>query len=66
MEKKLYKSQKNKKWEGVCAGMAEYFGTDVSLVRLIWILGSIFCVGIGGLIAYLICAVVIPNAPEEM
>ena len=65
MEKKLYKSRKDKKWEGVCGGIAEYFNIDSTLVRLAWILGTIFLAAVGGLIAYIICAAVIPNAPTE-
>ena len=34
MEKKLYKSNKNKMIDGVCAGIAEYFSLDPTLVRL--------------------------------
>ena len=34
MEKKLYKSSKNKMIDGVCAGIAEYFNIDPTLVRI--------------------------------
>ena len=34
MEKRLYKSNKNKMIDGVCAGIAEYFNIDPTLVRL--------------------------------
>jgi len=62
MEKKLYKSRKDVKIDGVCAGIAKYIGIDVTLVRVIWI---IFCLGGGsGLIAYIICAVLMPREPE--
>ena len=62
MEKKLYKSSKNKKIDGVCAGMAEYFDIDPTLVRLGFALLACF-VG-GGLIAYIVCAIVIPRDPN--
>ena len=65
MEKKLYKSQTNKKWDGVCGGIAEYLNVDVTVIRLLWILLTVFSAGIGGLIAYLICSVVIPNPPSN-
>ena len=62
MDKRLYKSNKNKMLEGVCGGIAEYFGLDPSLVRLGWIL---FCaLGGSGILAYIIAAVVIPRNPE--
>src|SRR5262245_61661124 len=46
---------------GVCAGIAEYLDTDVSLVRLLWIVLSIVPGGIiGGLVAYLVAWAIIP------
>ena len=41
MEKKLYKSNQNKMIDGVCGGIAEYFGIDPTVVRLIWALFSL-------------------------
>ena len=38
MNKKLYKSNENKMIEGVCGGIAEFFGIDATLVRLGWVL----------------------------
>jgi phage shock protein PspC (stress-responsive transcriptional regulator) len=62
MEKKLYKSNKNKMIDGVCAGIAEYFSLDPTLVRL----GAIVltCLGGSGILAYIICCVVIPRDPN--
>ena len=60
MKKRLYKSQTDKKICGVCGGIAEYFGIDSTLVRLIWAL-LIFCVGTG-LLAYIVAALVLPEA----
>ena len=56
--KKLYRSMTNKKLCGVCGGIAEYFEIDPSVVRILWIIFA--CFG-GGLLAYLICALFIPN-----
>ena len=58
-EKKLYKSSKERVFCGVCGGLAEYFGIDVSLIRLAWILFT--CLGGSGLLAYIIAAIVIPS-----
>ncbi len=63
MEKKLYRSQKNKKLAGVCGGIAEFFKIDATIIRLIWAL-AILCAGTG-LLAYIVCAFVIPEAPEN-
>ena len=62
MEKKLYKSNTDKKLAGVCGGIAEYFGIDPTLVRLAWVLFT--CLGGSGLLAYIICAIVIPERPS--
>jgi phage shock protein C len=59
MEKKLYRSSKNRMLGGVCGGVAEYFGLDSTLVRLGW--AFLVCFGGTGLVAYIICAIVIPN-----
>lgn len=49
---------------GVCAGLAEYLDTDVTLVRLVWIVLSIIPGGIiGGVVAYLAAWIVMPDAP---
>ena len=63
MKKKLYKSTTDKKLDGVCAGIAEYFGIDPTVVRLAWVLFSV-CGG-SGVLAYIICALVIPPKPTE-
>ena len=64
MEKKLYRSRSDKKIAGVCGGLAKYFSIDVTLIRLAVVLLTLF-VG-GGLIAYIVCALVIPEEPENI
>lgn len=62
--KKLYKDEKNKKLSGVCAGIARYFGIDVTVIRLVWVLVTIFAsCFFGGIIAYIICACVMSEEP---
>jgi len=61
--KQLRRSRKNKVIAGVCGGFAEHFDLDISLVRVIWLLVAIF--GGGGLLAYIICWIIIPFEPEE-
>ena len=61
MEKKLYKSIQNKMLDGVCGGIAEYFGIDPTVVRLIWALFSLM--GGCGILAYIIAAIIIPRNP---
>ncbi len=62
MQKRLYRSSRDKKIAGVCGGIAEYFGIDPTIVRLLWVIGS-FAFGCG-ILAYIICALVIPNDPS--
>ncbi|MBR4954985.1 MAG: PspC domain-containing protein [Clostridia bacterium] len=57
--KKLYKSKSNKKIAGVCGGLAEYLNIDATIVRLIWVLATLF-VGCG-ILAYIIALIVMPN-----
>ncbi len=61
MQKKLYRSNTDKKLCGVCGGFAEYFDIDPTIIRLIFIFLTLF--GGGGLLIYLICALVIPKSP---
>lgn len=63
MEKRLYKSNKNKMIDGICGGIAEYFNLDPTLVRLGWV---VFCaLGGCGILAYIIAAIIIPRNPLE-
>lgn len=63
MEKKLYRSTTNKTIAGVCGGLAEYLNIDPTIIRVIWAL-----VGLSGagLIAYLVCALIIPEKPSNI
>ncbi len=61
-QKPLRRSRRHKAIAGVCAGFAEHFELDIALVRVIWLLVALF--GGGGLIAYVICWIVIPLEEE--
>ena len=61
MEKKLYRSTDDKKIAGVCGGMAKLIKLDPTIIRLIWALAIVFW-GVG-ILAYIICAIVIPEEP---
>lgn len=61
MSKKLYKSTTDRKLCGVCAGVANYLNIDPTVVRLLWAL--ITFLGGAGVIAYIVCALVIPDEP---
>lgn len=59
--KKLYRSIADKKLCGVCGGLAEYFDIDPTLIRLLWVCASLFTAGFPGLLAYIICAIIVPQ-----
>ena len=63
MQKKLYRSKSNRMLLGVCSGVAEYFNVDPTVVRVIWAVASIFA--FAGVIAYAVCAFVIPEKPDS-
>jgi phage shock protein C len=57
--KKLYRDKVNGKISGVCAGLAEYFEIDVTLIRLIWAIIILFSFGMG-IFLYFIFAIIMP------
>lgn len=65
MAKKIYRSSTDKVISGVCGGLGEYFNIDPSIIRLFWLLLSISTCGIG-ILAYIICSIVIPKSDGEI
>ena len=62
---RFYLDKQNAKWAGVCAGIADYTGLDVTLVRIGFVLG--FFLGSGMLLlAYFIIAWMAPRKPIEL
>ncbi len=62
MEKRLYRVDEGKMVCGVCAGVAEYFNVDPTLVRLAWAVAS--CFAAAGIVAYIAAALIIPEKPK--
>jgi len=56
---------RDKKIAGVCSGFAHYFGVDVTLMRIIWLV-LIFVPPSIGVIAYLLAWVVMPKGDGEI
>ncbi len=63
MEKKLYKSRGNKVICGVLGGLAKYLNIDATVLRVIYVLLSLFVLGCP-IIIYFILALIIPQEPE--
>lgn len=60
MNKKLKRSNSDKVIAGVCGGFGEYFNIDPVIIRIIWVL-LLLLPGGPGFLAYLICALIIPQ-----
>ena len=63
MQLKLYRSKSNRMLVGVCAGVADYFNIDPTVVRVAWAITSLFA--FVGVVAYVVCAFVIPEKPDN-
>jgi len=64
-EKKLYRSRE-RVIGGVLAGFAEYINADKMMIRLIYVLISLFSAGFPGLLVYIIFWIVVPSKPYGM
>ena len=62
--KVLVRSRDGRMLAGVCAGIAGYFGLDVTLVRVIWAVVSVITGGVG-VLAYLVAWVIIPDEGQK-
>ena len=62
-KKKLFRSRSNKWLVGVCGGIGEYFDTDPTVIRVLFVLAG-FIMG-GGLWIYLILWIIMPLNPDE-
>ncbi len=58
--RKLYLSDKDRKIAGVCGGLAEYFGIDSTIVRILWALAVVVSYGTG-FILYLVFWLIVPR-----
>ncbi|HJU08647.1 MAG TPA: PspC domain-containing protein [Rhodanobacteraceae bacterium] len=59
----LRRSRHNRMIAGVVGGLAEYFGLDPTLLRLIYVLVSIFSVAFPGILVYVILWILVPEEP---
>jgi phage shock protein C len=57
----LRRSVANRHMAGVCGGLAEYFGLDPTVVRVAYVLLSIFSAGFLGILVYIVLWVLIPE-----
>jgi phage shock protein C len=62
--KRLFRSEKNKKIAGVCAGIGEYFDLDPTLVRLVFIFLGLATGLFPFFIGYIVAWLIVPNQTE--
>lgn len=62
--KRLVRPRVGRKIAGVCAGFAEYFDIDVTIVRVVWLIVALF--GGGGILAYIIAWIIMPEESEAL
>ena len=63
--KKLYRSS-DRIVAGVCGGIAEYFDIDPTLIRVVYVILSLFSVAFPGLLLYIILMILIPNYDNNL
>jgi len=61
-KKRLYRSRSERWLAGVCGGIGDYFNTDPTVIRVIFVLGALILGG--GLLIYLILWLIIPLEPD--
>ena len=59
----LFRSIADRKLSGVCGGIAEYFVIDPTLVRILWVVGTLITQVLPGIIIYIAMAYIVPDKP---
>jgi phage shock protein C len=62
---KFYRDKQNGKWAGVCAGIADYTGIDVTIIRISFIVAAFMGSGFP-ILAYIVIAMMAPAKPVEL
>ncbi|MCL1975355.1 MAG: PspC domain-containing protein [Firmicutes bacterium] len=64
MNKKLYRSVKDRKLAGVCGGAGEFFSIDPTIIRVLFVICAFFPGFIfGGVLVYIALALIVPQDP---
>ena len=61
----LRRSKTNRQLAGVVGGLAEYFGVDPTLLRVVYVVGSIISAAFPGLLVYLVLWLVVPEGEDR-
>ena len=60
--KQLRRSNKERMIAGVCGGIAEYFGLDPSIVRVVYVVISVLSVAFPGILFYILMWIIVPQS----
>lgn len=63
--KRLYRSDTNRIFAGICGGFGEYLNIDPVVLRIVWLLVVIFTGLVPGVVAYIIAIFLIPEHPHH-
>lgn len=61
---RLMRLRHDRKIAGVCAGFAEYFGLDVTVVRLVWAIAAVITGFVPLILAYVVAWIIVPEEPH--
>ena len=64
--KRLYKSSTDKKLCGVCAGIANFFNIDPTIIRVLYAVAAIFTTGFPFTLLYIVLAFILPEDNGEI
>lgn len=64
-KRRLVKSKTNKKLAGVCGGLGEYFGIDPTLIRIGFVIATVFGGGFPAIPVYIVLAIIMSNADKK-
>lgn len=62
--RRLYRSEKDKVFAGICGGLGEFFNVDPTALRLVWLLVVVFTGIFPGVIVYVLAIFIIPLHPS--
>ncbi|HET6368813.1 MAG TPA: PspC domain-containing protein [Pseudomonadales bacterium] len=64
LRRPLRRSRRHRMIAGVCGGIAEWLGWDPTLVRVLYVGGSIVSAAFPGILVYIILWVIVPSAAD--
>lgn len=64
LRRPLRRSRRHRMIAGVCGGIADWLGWDPTLVRVLYVVGSILSVAFPGILVYIILWIIVPSAAD--